>query len=323
MSTSTLRAVLFDSVRLDSREVDPAAIDMADVDDTRLLWIDATEAQAVEAVLRRFGLPDAIAERVRGEGTAPDLLHADDGFWLRAHGLHAGRGADFAPMPIDIVAGRNVVVTLRGAGTENDHGLDLLQTHGALGRLDSGRFVAALLHGVLTTYFEAVGTIEARVERVEETILAPDHNDCIEELRQLVRSTSRMRRSLAAHRKVFSGLARPDFGRCDEDDAPRRQFAALDDKYERAMDVVENSRDLVIDCFELFSSRTALSTNETMRALTFLTVLIGVLAVAAGVLGMNFQVDFFTAKYGFWIALGAMGASTIAAVLLGKRRRWF
>jgi Mg2+ and Co2+ transporter CorA len=323
MSTSSLRAVLFDSTRLDSREVDPATIDMADVDDTRLLWIDATEAQDVEAVLRRLALPDDITERVRDAGTAPDLLHTDGGFWLRAHGLREGRGAVFEPMPIDIVAARNVVVTLRCAGAEKAHGLDLLQTHGALGRLDSERFVAALLHGVLSTYFAAVGTVEARVERVEESILAPDEEDCIEELRQLVRSTSRMRRSLAAHRKVFSGLARPDFGPCDDDDAPRRHFAALDEKYERAMDVVENSRDLVIDCFELFSSRTALSTNETMRALTFITVLIGGLAVAAGVLGMNFKVAFFEAKHGFWIALGAMSTLTTAAVLLGKHRRWF
>jgi Mg2+ and Co2+ transporter CorA len=322
MSTSSLRAVLFDSTRLDSREIDLAAIDMADVGDTRLLWIDATEAQDVEAVLRRLALPGDIAERVRDPGTAPDLLHTDAGFWLRAHGLREGRDAAFEPLPIDIVAARNVVVTLRCAGADKAHGLDLLQTHGALGRLDSERFVAALLHGVLTTYFDAVDTIEARVERVEETILAPDDEDCIEELRQLVRSTSRMRRSLAAHRKVFSGLARPDFGRCD-DDAPRRQFAALDDKYERAMDVVENSRDLVIDCFELFSSRTALSTNETMRALTFLTVLIGGLAVAAGILGMNFKVAFFTSENGFWITLGAMGALTTAAVLIARRRRWF
>ncbi len=54
-----------------------------------------------------------------------------------------------------------------------------------------------------------------------------------------------------------------------------------------------------MDCFELFSSRTALDTHRTMRTLTFLTVLIGALAVTAGVLGMNFQVEFFSSELGF------------------------
>lgn len=88
------------------------------------------------------------------------------------------------------------------------------------------------------------------------------------------------------------------------------------------MDVVEDSRDLVVDCFELFSSRTALDTNRTMRTLTFLTVLIGTLAVTTGVLGMNFEMAFFGSERGFWITLAAMIVLSAAAWWLASRKRW-
>ncbi len=88
-------------------------------------------------------------------------------------------------------------------------------------------------------------------------------------------------------------------------------------------DVVENARDLVIGSFELFSSKTALQTNEQMRVLTFATVVIGMLAVLAGVLGMNFEAPFFkTAARGFWWAVSAMAALTVIAVVVGKLRKW-
>jgi Mg2+ and Co2+ transporter CorA len=73
----------------------------------------------------------------------------------------------------------------------------------------------------------------------------------------------------------------------------------------------------------LFSSQTALRTNDAMRALTFVTVLIGTLAVLAGILGMNFDVPFFkTAAKGFWTAIAAMGGIVVIAVLVARRWRW-
>ena len=76
----------------------------------------------------------------------------------------------------------------------------------------------------------------------------------------------------------------------------RRHFGALDTRFERAMDMVENAPDLVIGSFELLSSRTGIEANNAMRTLTFATVVTGVLAVVAGVLGMNFDASVFNTK---------------------------
>ena len=86
----------------------------------------------------------------------------------------------------------------------------------------------------------------------------------------------------------------------------------------------ESARELVIGSFELFSTRTAQRTNETMRVLTFVTVLLGTLSVLAGVLGMNFEAPIFsTGARGLTITIGVMLAIIAIAIAVGRWRRWF
>jgi magnesium transporter len=318
-----LRATLFDAEHPDPQQVDARSIDVDALADTQLLWIELQDATDLDGIDERLGIPGEVLAALRREGSSPGILDAGDCFWLRACGIHSRDGDDsFDLRAIDLVAGRNFVVSFRnGAQDEPDAVLDRTPLRRDIGRLNAASFVAARLHALLSTYFEEVARIEIRVECIDQAILEPGRTHCMDELRSLLRSTSRLRRALAGHRELFTGLARPDFRPADGEE-PRRHFAALDEKYERAMDVVENSRDLVIGSFELFSSRTALSTNETMRRLTFLTVLIGTLAVAAGILGMNFEAGFFESEAGFWIALGGMALAGAAVMLVARWRRW-
>jgi Mg2+ and Co2+ transporter CorA len=160
------------------------------------------------------------------------------------------------------------------------------------------------------------------VERLEVDILAEKPRDCLRDLRALRKGASRLRRMLAPHRVVFAGMARPDF-RPQEEIQTNGHFHSLDTHFERAMDMVENARDLVVGSFELFSTQTALRTNDTVRVLTFVTVVVGLLAVLAGVLGMNFETPFFkSGTTGFLTAVGFMLALAGVAVLVGKKRDW-
>lgn len=319
--TPRVRAMLFDMSDRDARQVDPLSVDVDALADSQLLWLDIVEPHGLREIAGRLRMPARILAAVETRDATPALLDEGSCFWLRAnHVAYEDHDDRLDIHPIDLIAGRNFVVTFRTAhppGTDagsNPPGHDL-------GRLSAASVVAAQLHALLSTYFEAVSRIEIAVERIDQEILEPGRTHCMHELRRLLRSTSQLRRALAAHRTLFTALSRPDFRPADGDE-PRRHFAALDDKYERAMDVVENSRDLVIGCFELFSSRTALDTNETMRTLTFLTVLIGVMAVAAGVLGMNFETTFFASEAGFWITIALMIGSTLVALFVARRLRW-
>lgn len=117
----------------------------------------------------------------------------------------------------------------------------------------------------LSTYFNAVSEYGNAIERLENDVLTTAATTTLDELRMLRRWASRLRRMLAPHRIVFGAMSRPNF-RPSECRAAERHFEAIDTRFERAMDMVENTRDLVLGSFELFSSKTALQTNSSPAA---------------------------------------------------------
>ena len=290
-----------------------------------LLWVDLVRADkdTLRRVWARCGLPEDMPDCLAQE-SGPRLERFGSHFMVCAIAVVDDGLAGVEGAPLVLVAGDNIVVSVHG----RDIGFidDLMSREAAashIGRLGADSFVAALLDWQLSTYFEAVSTFEAGVDALEQTILAEDAGSCLPQLRQLRQAASRLRRMLAPHRAVFAALSRPDF-RHDERPESDRHFAALDTRFERAMDMVENARSLVIGSFELFSSQTALRTDRSMRVLTFVTVITGLLATVAGVLGMNFKAGFFDAgNAGFLIAVGAMLVFGGGSVALARSRGWF
>lgn len=322
-ATTGIRAVLFDANGQDRVARSLSELRAASLADSQLLWVDIGDPALFAEVARLLSLPPSAVAAVEGTHTNPVLCHGDDAFWLRVVAVTQHDAARFSGSTLTLVSRRNLVVTVHASPIPFiDALLAREAADAATGRLAADSFIAALLDWHLSTYFAAVADFELLVDRLEDSILSGRRVDCLQDLRQLRKGASRLRRMLSPHRVVFAGLARPDF-HPDGDDAASAHFLALDTRFERAMDMVENGRDLVIGSFELFSSQTALLTNDAMRVLTFVTVVLGLIAVLAGVLGMNFAAPFFdSAGVGFWSAVSVMVAFAVGAVLVGRRKDW-
>jgi len=318
-----VRAILFDSQGADRALATLSEVDASNLSETQLLWIDVADVDSLGPLTKTLSLPEGALASVASGETSPILRNGGKYFWLRVVAVTVEDGLRFQGTSLTIIGGDNLVVSVHADPLSFIEELRKREEGDSdLGSLSSASFIVALLDWHLSTYFEAVADFELAVDRLEESILSEKRLDCLEDLRTLRKGASRLRRMLAPHRTVFAGLARPDFRPTEEQQA-NEHFLSLDTRFERAMDMVENSRDLVIGSFELFSSQTALKTNDTMRVLTFATVVIGLLAVLAGVLGMNFDAPFFrSAGTGFWLAVAIMATLAIAAVLVGKRKHW-
>lgn len=325
----TVRAMLFDADGSD-RSVDAGTIAISALNSQQLLWIDVQddEAHDADAVLARLAtqleLGDGAAVLLQNLGDGTQLRNFGDWFLAEAVAVEHEGELRFRGRGLAIVCGRNFVLSLhRGPIDFLDELRDRERADSRIGSLSAESFSASLLGWLVDSYLQAVTDFEAAVDRLEVSVLASRvHRECLPELAQLRRGASRLRRMLAPHRHVFAALARPDF-RPDEDGTADKHFRALDQRFERAMDAVENARDLVVGSFELFATRSAERTNDTMRALTFVTVLLGSLAVMAGVLGMNFQMPLFeSGMRGFWIAIGAMAGIAVVATAVARWRRW-
>lgn len=324
-----LRAILFDT-RLPDRELEPDQLADLAPRAEQLLWVDVEGSQvepALETVLSlaaQMGLRDAeraVRDALDGK---PRVRNHDDWFLVQAMAVRIEAPTRVRGIPLLLFCGGNSVLTAH-LGT-----LPFLeelrareQADSRIGALGAESFSVSLLGWLLEGYLDAVSALEAEVDQLEVNLLAsPRHRECLPELATLRRGASHIRRLLAPHRAVFGAMARPDF-RPDAEADVERQFRALEQRFERAVDAADNARDLLVGTFELYSTRSAERTNGTMRALTFVTVLLGTLAVFAGILGMNFHAPFFdSGARGFWVAVVGMGAVALIAVLLARSRRW-
>ena len=289
----------------------------------QLLWVDLHSPTADELARVREALclaPQSLERSFRG-GPAVRLFNSH--FRIDAVPVASSQALDFQGSMLCIVAGDNCVVTLHDEPMACLEELRAVADAGQdVGLLSADSFVAAMLDWQLSTYFGAVAEFERQVESLEVRILDGRGRDCLDELRRLRRAASRLRRMLAPHRVVFGALSRPDF-RPSESGQAERHYQSLDTRFERAMDMVEHARELVIGSFELFSSQTGLQTNRAMSRLTFVTVVLGLLAVAAGMMGMNSDTAFFASRdAGFWATVSVMAVIALVAIVLARRRDW-
>ena len=301
-------------------------LDACSPGDDALAWVDLHDAGAsqLDRVWRAWQLP-AAARQFMLDGSTPEVGQEGDYFWVRVVVAEQRGGKEkLAGGVLACIGGRNRVVSFHRQPIDFIEMMkDQREGRVAMGLLGAESFVAALLDRQLGSYFDAINEYEIAIERLEVRILGTGADDALAELQRLRRWASRLRRMLAPHRNVFGAMARPDF-RPDEGKAADRHFVALDTRYERAMDMVENARELVLGSFELFSNQTALRTNKAMRVLTFVTVVTGLLATVVGALGMNFGASFFNSDdFGFAVVVAALLVLAGGALLLGRLRRWF
>jgi magnesium transporter len=319
-------ALLFDADGSD-RELAIDGIELARLSERQRVWIDLQqrEGQDVWACLRKLGLEEAAQtlEERKDQGQ-PRLQNFGDWFLVQVVAVAHPGSLRFTAQPLTLVIGRNFVVTVhRDLLPFLDQLRERERGDTQVGMLSAESFTVSLLDWQLTTYFEAIAELESEIDRMEVQMLARRmRGEHLPDLARMRRGASQLRRLLAPHRAVFGAMARPDF-RPDPEGTNDKQFRALNERFERSMDAVENARDLVIGSFELFATRTAHRTNETMRVLTFVTVLLGSLSVLAGVLGMNFEAPLFrTGQQGFVVTIVTMLVLVAIAVAVARWRRW-
>ncbi|GAB3097098.1 magnesium/cobalt transporter CorA [Lysobacter terrae] len=315
-------AVLFDADGSD-RRIGIDAVDLGALSERQLLWIDHEGDQAQE-LLQTLGLTEALPAAEEGNGR-PRLQNFGDWFLLKVVAVARDKRRECAGQSLLILAGRNFVLTLHRQPLEYLAQLrERERADTRIGVLSAESFTASLLDWQMATYFDAVAELEADVDRLEVQLLErPSPRGYTAELAVLRRATSQLRRLLAPHRRVYGAMARPDF-RPDAGKETDAHFRALNERFERTLEAVEAARQLVIGSFELFATHTAQRTNEIMRTLTFVTVLLGTLAVVAGVLGMNFEAPIFkTGTRGFVTTIVLMAGVVVGALAMAKRRRWW
>ncbi|MBI2777775.1 MAG: hypothetical protein HYX57_11015 [Chloroflexi bacterium] len=321
----TVRAVLFEAHSAE-REVELERKVLRSLGRSRLLWvdIDGSGEEELRAALDAVAAPVHVRPRA-AEADRPSLSRHDG--WVRIRVTAVAAPDDGAPGSqavesgtLDLIAGSNVVVTIHDGRLDAvDAAIRQLRGELGLGVLDAAALLAVIADEILSCYLRHVEAIERRVDVLDELAIRGNAAEAyLNEVVTLRRRGAMLRRLLAPHREVFGPLARPDF----EIAALGRPWPGLVDRLESTISAIEAVRELLVGSVALHQSSTGQRVNEVVKRLTILNAVLLPAVVLAGIMGMNFGLEFFDTTSNFWLVIGAMLLMATATLGVSRLRGW-
>jgi len=273
-----------------------------------------------DLVASALSLDDATLEALSNGPSNPDGHVLEDGMLVTVQTLR--EDVTEPPIVLHILIGREWAVTWhRDPITFIDEHHERIQDQREVGRLTPALLLVAMLDWHLDTFYTAADQLEHEVDELDEVALRGQDKDILGRLVDMRRRIARVRRLLNLHRDMYSEVGRPDFiAEIEPRDA--EALATLVHRLERATDAVANAREMLLGTFDVHMTRTAQRTNDIMRVLTLVSVMLLPAGVLAGVMGMNFKPGFFDNPAIFWVVVGTMALLMVLAVIAARWRRW-
>lgn len=316
-----IRARLYDAKGSDG-VIRLTAAAVGKLTDEKPLWVDVEHPGPADlgTIDEAFSFPAPIMDALTDPGDRARLVRAPDTILLTVVSIEGREGRE-APVSVDVIAGRNLVVTVHA---QRVSALEEFASHisaeAALGRLDAGSFMGGLVDTMLGSFRHQVEQIELEVDQLDEIALrGEDPAGFLQHIVALRRRAAVLRRILVPQRETFGPLSRPDFELHDELGKP---WAGLVDRLEQAIAGVEHAREVLVGSSEIYLGRLAQRSGDVMKALTILSAVLLPAVVLAGVMGMNFNLGFFDDPSHFWLVV--VGMLGLAAIVLdvARLRRW-
>lgn len=310
----------------ESRREEELRASLGRLGEDALLWLalrDPTEEE-VAAVQKTFELSDEQARRLLEQPSRASLVDSGEHMHLTLY-VASGEGGDPVLRPVECVLGPNWVVTAHEAEIEVlEEFRERAEGGGQVGALDSPSFVAAVVDWVVTSYFRAFEQVESELEELDAQVMSDIPKDVSDKLARLVelrRSIGTLRRALAPHREVIVALAHPELDLLSTETSAER-FAAIESRVMQAVDAAREAKESTRGSFDLLVARIGQRTNDIMKLLTLVTVILLPASVLAGVMGMNFKVGFFDLVWVFWVVIAAMLGIAVLVLSAARSQRW-
>jgi magnesium transporter len=188
----------------------------------------------------------------------------------------------------------------------------------------SGDLMAAIIDELIDGYFDTTEQLEDRLEEVEDSIFRSslrEEQHLQQELFGLRRELLQLRRAVVPLREVLSAVLRKEVQWIDGVALITTRDAF--DKLLRAIDLVDEQRELVGNAVEAHLAVISNQVNLVMKKLTAWGSILFGAALIAGIYGMNFrhmpELDW---KFGYPMALGMMGVMSMVLFRVFRRRDW-
>jgi magnesium transporter len=288
------------------------------------VWLDLADPTEEELALiqEEFGLHELAMEDVRVRGQRPKVEVYDGYFFVVMHGLALGPDDELVDSELHAFAGHRFLITLRYPPIfDITEVLKRWDRQPELTHEGGGFLLYALLDEVVDGYFAVVERWEDMADDHEDEVFAdPPPMDIQERIFKLKRRVITFRRLVMPLREVLD-LMQEQPGFVTDLLAPYYRDVA--DHVIRALEFVDNLRDLLTSALDALISQTSNRLNVVMKQLTAWASIILVPTLVAGIYGMNFvHMPELHWRFGYAYALGLMLVSGLILFRMFRKRDW-
>jgi len=285
-------------------------------------WVDVVDPtdEDLQSVAATYGLQDRTFEEANRRALRPTLQrYADHAYVVAFSGSMA---------EIDMYIGPTWFVSVRRHdpdGKEWDPSAAMDRFERRCGDSpDSGRLLMTVLDELVDGYFDRTDLIEYGIEELEDRIFGEtSHTE-----REIQHHLFEKRRSLLELRRAVMPL-REVLGAMVREEVPWIKGEALVqcrdtyDKLLRAVDVVDDQRELIGNAVDAHLAVMSNQMNLVMKKLTAWGSIVFGATLIAGIYGMNFEnMPELHWRFGYPLALGAMAVLSYGLYRMFRRRDW-
>ena len=319
-----LTVFVFDEGNCRREEHSRAALDGLAPD--ALVWIallDPTEEE-VAAVQEALELGDDQAARLLEQPSRASLIDAGEHMHATLYAASSENGVPVLRSLECVIGPRWVVTAHRGQIEVLEEFRERAEGGSRVAELDSPSFVAAVAEWVVASYFRAFEAVESELEELDSKVMSDVPASVSDELARLVelrRAIGTLRAALSPHREIVVALAHPELDLLSTETSAER-FSALENRVNQALDAAREAKESTRGSFDLIVARLGQRSNDIMKILTLVTVILLPATVLAGIMGMNFQVGIFDLVWMFWFVICTMLAIAVLVLSVARRQRW-
>lgn len=224
---------------------------------------------------------------------------------------------------LSIILGKNYVVTFQESPGDFFGPLrDEIKIADSVVRKMGPDFLACRIMDIIVdNYFNTIEAFGEQIEDKEDELVANPTRDTLNSIQGIKKNMMRLRQYVWPVREILS-----DLGKKESALIKTETVAYFRDVYDRifeAMDLIENTRDMVSSLIDIYLSSMSNKTNEVMKVLTVVATIFIPLTFIVGLYGMNFKnMPELDSEWGYPGILAFMLAVAVGMLIYFRRKKW-
>lgn len=293
----------------------------------KLTWVDMTNPtpEEVRDIAERFAVPAGVAQDLLTSTMRSKVEVHPDMVFLILHFPQVTTGSTPTPdHEIDFILGRDYIITVHYQLSEPleriTRAFEIQSMNNKIVAEHAGYLFYDIIRELYATSFIQLETIDNDLARVEHGIFDSKEKFMVRRISEVNKKLIDFRQSLRFHREALRSFELP--GKNLYGSGFAYQIESIMAEFNKLQTMLEIHTDLLHDLRETNDSLLSAKTNETIKALTVMSVIMLPLTLITGIFGMNANFVLIHQPSDFLFVIGAMVATGVVMLLFIKGKKW-